>query len=399
MTRRHDLDVLRVLAFGLLILYHVAMIYVAEWDFHIKSRHTSEALQWPMIFVNRWRMSLLFLLSGLAVGLALARIAQAPGRFAARRSWRLLLPLGFAMVTTVPVQAYCEALANGVIEPGFGAFMARYLQFRPWPEGGFAGAEFGVTWNHLWYLVYLWVYSLVLALLLPLLRTGPGRWLAASPLAPGRWRGAVLVLLPSLWLLACLYWLAPRFPSTHALLDDWANHAQYLPVFLFGAAAARSQGFWDEVLRLRRRLLVVALLSVGVYLTLRWLGRNLTPDQAAAFPDWNWRAISAGAHALYRWTALLCILAYGYLWLNRPYRWLPYANQAVYPWYILHQSLIVPLAFALGALALPGWLESALVLGGTVLGCAVLHELVIRRVRWLHPLFGVEIATGRRRAG
>lgn len=390
MTRRHDLDVLRVLAFGLLILYHVAMVYVAGWDFHIKSSHTSEALQWPMIFVNRWRLSLLFLLSGLAVGLAMARVAQAPGRFAARRSGRLLLPLVFAMVTTVPVQAYCEALANGVIEPGFVAFMARYLQFRPWSEGGFAGAEFGVTWNHLWYLAYLWAYSLVLASMLALTRTAAGRRLAASSSAPGRWRGAVLVVLPSSWLLACLYWLAPRFPSTHALLDDWANHAQYLPVFLFGAAVAQSQGFWDEVLRLRRRLLVIALLSIGVYMALRWLGRTLTPAQAAQLPDWNWRAISAGTHALYCWTALLCILGYGYAWLDRPYRWLPYATQAVYPWYILHQSLLVPLAFALGAIALPGWLEFSLVLGGTVAGCALLHEFLIRRVRWLHPLFGVE---------
>ena len=389
MTRRHDIDVLRTLAFGLLILYHVAMVYVAEWGFHIKSSHTSEFLQWPMIFVNRWRMSLLFLLSGLAVGLALARLAQGPGRFAARRSWRLLLPLAFGMIATVPVQAYCEALANGVIEPGFTAFMGRYLQFQPWPEGGFAGARYGVTWNHLWYLVYLWAYSMLLALMLPLLRTGPGRRLADSGLAPGRWRGVGLVLLPAAYLLVCLYWLAPRFPSTHSLFDDWANHAQYLPVFLFGAAVARAQGFWEELLRLRRRLLALALTSIAVYLGLRWLGRTLTPEQAAAFPDWNWRAISDGAHVLYRWTALLSILGYGYRYLNRPYGWLPYANQAVYPWYILHQSLIVPLAFVLGALALPGWLEFGLVLGGTVLGCALLHEFVIRRLRWLRPLFGI----------
>src|SRR5690606_35672080 len=72
MTRRHDIDVLRTLAFGLLILYHVGMVYVADWGFHVKSSHQSQLLQWPMIFVNRWRMSLLFLLSGLTVGLVVA---------------------------------------------------------------------------------------------------------------------------------------------------------------------------------------------------------------------------------------------------------------------------------------------------------------------------------------
>ena len=70
MNRRHDIDALRVLAFGLLILYHAGMLYVArssDWDFHLKSSHLAEWLQYPMLFLNRWRMELLFLISGLAV--------------------------------------------------------------------------------------------------------------------------------------------------------------------------------------------------------------------------------------------------------------------------------------------------------------------------------------------
>lgn len=69
MTRRHDIDALRVFAFALLILYHTAMAYVDDWGFHLKSLHTAEWLQWPMVFVNRWRMSLLFLISGIAIAL------------------------------------------------------------------------------------------------------------------------------------------------------------------------------------------------------------------------------------------------------------------------------------------------------------------------------------------
>src|SRR5690554_3056190 len=66
-TRRHDIDALRVIAFGLLILYHVGMFYVADWGWHIKSAYLAEWLQHPMLLLNRWRMSLLFLVSGLAV--------------------------------------------------------------------------------------------------------------------------------------------------------------------------------------------------------------------------------------------------------------------------------------------------------------------------------------------
>ncbi|MFY1079749.1 acyltransferase family protein, partial [Escherichia coli] len=85
----------RVFAFALLILYHTAMAYVDDWGFHLKSMHTAEWLQWPMLFVNRWRMSLLFLISGIAI--ALMRPEGRLLRFAGLRTWRLLLPLLFGM--------------------------------------------------------------------------------------------------------------------------------------------------------------------------------------------------------------------------------------------------------------------------------------------------------------
>lgn len=64
MNRRHDIDALRVFAFALLILYHTGMAYVGDWGFHLKGSFTTDALQWPMRLLNGWRMSLLFLISG-----------------------------------------------------------------------------------------------------------------------------------------------------------------------------------------------------------------------------------------------------------------------------------------------------------------------------------------------
>ena len=79
------------------------------------------------------------------------------------RSWRLLLPLVFGMLVVVPIQPYAEGVANGLVQPGFLAFLARYYAAPTWPEGAFAGWEHGFTWNHLWYLAYLWSYTLVFA--------------------------------------------------------------------------------------------------------------------------------------------------------------------------------------------------------------------------------------------
>src|SRR5687767_4090773 len=100
MNRRHDIDALRALAFGLLILYHLAMVYIQEWGFHVKSTYTTQAIELPMLFVNRWRMDLIFLVSGVATAFMLRRTPL--GAFLPGRLWRLFLPLAFGIAVVVP---------------------------------------------------------------------------------------------------------------------------------------------------------------------------------------------------------------------------------------------------------------------------------------------------------
>lgn len=375
MTRRHDLDALRVLAILSLIAYHCGMLYVAEWGWHIKSSYLQEWLQWPMLAMNRWRMSLLFLISGLAIGLY--QPERAPGRFALLRTWRLFLPLVFGMLVIVPVQAYCQGVVNGTVDPGYGAFLLRYWELRPWPEGGFDGAEYGVTWNHLWYLAYLWVYSLVLVALLPLLRSGAGRRLQAALCGLRGWR---LALLPALPLVAYMNGLLPYFESTNALLDDWFQHAQFFTVFLYGFLLARDAGFWAELSRLRRPLGWAAVALLLVYVPSLKLG--LAQDEAVL-------VLMRCLRGLIVWVVLLAILAWARHALDRPFRWLPYASEAVYPWYVIHQSATVLLAYWLVPLELGAWREAVLVVLGTLAACALGHE-IIRRIGVLRPLFGLK---------
>lgn len=376
MNRRHDIDALRVFAFGLLILYHCAMLWVHDWGWHVKSTYQAEWLQAPMLFTNRWRMSLLFLLSGIAIGLAGMR--GGIGRFAGLRTWRLLLPLAFGMFMIVPVQAYCQGVMNGIVQPGFVDFMIRYWQVRPWPQGAFDGWEYGITWNHLWYLAYLWVYTVILCALVPWLESARGAkfraWLT-------HWRGPWLVLVPALPFAVYLLTLAPLFKPTNDLLHDWFQHAMYFTVFLYGWVMARDDALWDEIRRLRKATLVVALCAFAAYFTLI----EVLPDDA---PE-AWVAVIRIARALYLWTALLTILGWATVYLDRPFPWLARANESVYPWYVLHQSVIVLLAYWLVPLRLGPVAEVVLVIGGTVLACWLLVELV-RRVAILRPLFGMK---------
>lgn len=373
-ARRHDIDAMRALAFALVILYHLGMYYVADWPWHLKSAHTAQWLQWPMRLLNPWRMDLVFLLSG--VSLALLVRGRTPTELLRARATRLMLPLAFGMAVVVPYQAYAQGVANGLVAPGFGAFLLRYLgPGAPWPPGAFGGSEFGITWNHLWYLPYLFVYTAVVVLALPWLRRGGGRRLRAAVCSL---RGGWLLLVPALPLMAYAHGLAPRFPATHDLLHDGYLHARYFTVFALGCCLGPDAGLWSELARLRRVALLAALASALAVVAWR----------LDAFGDAS-RLLGSVLRGLYPWTTMVAVLGLGHAHLNRPWRWLGWANESVYPWYVLHQTLIIVAAAWLAPWALGPVAEPALLLAATVGGCWLMNDLLIRRLRGLRPLFGL----------
>jgi len=385
MNRRHDIDALRVLAFGLLILYHLGMLYVgptSDWTFHLKSSYIADWLRYPMLASNFWRMDLLFLISGMAVHFLRGRLTLPA--LAWKRTTRLLLPLLFSMAVVIPIQPYVQGVANGLVAPGFGHFLLRYWTGGPWPEGAFDGWRYGFTWNHLWYLPYVWIYTLLLIALLPALESGPGQRIIA---ALHRLRGWPLLLLPALPLFAYNLLLAARFPQTHALIGDWYAHAGYATVFFYGYIIGTHPALWSELARLRHRSLGMAVFCFAAFVLMDQMHDALHLS-ASVMPPYH--LCMRALRFLYMWGTIAAVLGWGHHYLNRPFRWLPYAREAVFPWYILHQSVMLALAYWLIPLKLGPVLEPTLTLLGTVAGCALLHEYVIRRTRWLRPLFGLD---------
>ncbi len=158
------LDWLRILAFGLLVFYHVGMYYVS-WDFHVKSPHAGHAIEPLMRLTNPWRMDLLFLVSGAATSFMLLRDGTS-GRWLQLRAGRLLIPLLFGILVVVPPQSWLEVAQKYHYAGGYANFWGLYLAHFQ----GFCDAAGQClilpSWNHLWFLPYLFLYTLLLWLVL-----------------------------------------------------------------------------------------------------------------------------------------------------------------------------------------------------------------------------------------
>ena len=382
MQRRLDIDRVRVLAFGLLVLYHVGMYYVS-WDWHVKSPHAGPALEPLMLLTSPWRMSLLFVVSGVATAFLLAKANRGDGRFLGRRSWRLLLPLLFGMYVVVPPQVYYELVEKvpGGFHASYAAFMATYLR-----GGDFYCAAPGdcvdaPTWNHLWFLAYLWTYTVALWLLLklaPAAMQSVGGWLGRRLSGPGA------LLWPMAWLALARLALAGRFESTHDLVDDWYNHAQYLPMFLLGYLLAFSAGFWEALQRHRKVALGIALAGYAV-ITGVWYFSGYSDEVP---PPEGLRMLLRLVWGINQWCAIAAMFGYAYRLRDVDSPALRYLTPAVFPVYILHQTVIVALAHEAKPLALPPLLEGPLLVVLTFAACFGGYEL-IRRIPVLRPLFGL----------
>jgi hypothetical protein len=219
------------------------------------------------------------------------------------------------------------------------------------------------TYNHMWFVAYLIVYTLVLVLLLPLLRRIPR---GISVLISGPW----LLIAPWLFMAALRLTLFPVFGETHAFIDDWYLHALYFPIFLLGFAVAKHQPFFDACVQWRWVALAIALASwAGLVAYFAAHPEGVDP------PEWL-RATMRGVRELDAWCAIVAAIGFAHRHLRTadgPARRL--LTQAIFPFYLIHQTIIVVAGHHLDNLGLPLLVEAPLLLGATALGCWAFYDL------------------------
>jgi hypothetical protein len=378
-ARRYDLDWLRIIAIITLLFYHTGMLYVLSWDWHIKSTAQSAPMKEVMRWLHQWRMPLLFFISGAGTFFALKR--RTYGSYAGERVRRLFVPLLFGMFAIVPSQIYYEWVFKGWFTGSYIDFYPKVLEFQPYRDGIKSGA---FSWHHLWFILYLFNYALISIPLYRWLKSSSGQRFTDRVMRQTGRRGGALWFAAILVVSQLL--LKPFFPEeTHGLYNDWAYFVKNLLLFWAGYLLTSRPDF-AELFARQRRLFLYAMLGC----TALFYGLVFIWDDGPISEDILEPIYTVTVNCL-TWFSVLATIGYGYRYLNVNRPMLPQLNEAVYPFYILHQTVIIVIGYYVltrtGLGVYDGFLVVSLSSG---LVCVAIYLLLIRPFRLTRFLFGLK---------
>lgn len=342
-SRRYDIDWLRVIAIGLLLIYHVAIGF-QSWGImigFITNEKPWASLWIPMMLLNVWRIPLLFFVSGMGVYFAMQKKNWI--QLIAERSGRILIPFLFGVFVIFPVSLFI------------------WRNYYQWSQ------HYDPNPGHLWFLGNIFVYVLMLSPVFFYLKKNVDgkvasaiKWIFSNPLG--------LLLVMGVSVVEALL-VKPVPYELYAM--TW--HGFYLGfiAFFFGFCFVLSgDGFLKMILKGRWLFLLIAI----VLFAIRYQLQMKFPVYLIPIESANW---------------IFAVLAFGYKYLNKPSKTLSYLSQAAYPVYILHMIFLFLGSWLLFPLNIDVHLKFILVLTFTWIGCFAAYEL-IRRIPIVRALFGLK---------
>lgn len=318
-------------------------------------------------FLNQWFMPLFFFISGTGTWFALNR--RSAGQYLRERFNRLFVPLLFGCLAIVPPQVYYELRSDPT-------YSFSYLQFYPSFFSHF-------TWAHLWFVIYLFVFSIVALPLFIYLKSPNGRktvdliadfctrpgiiFLVGIPI------GLIEVALRGKW----------GF-GNYNLIDDWSDVCYYLAFFILGYLLSLDTRFGKVVDQHWKLSLGLAISLMIVMFTAGFSGFD--PPQGYSL---NYMGLIF-VHGLRAWLWLVGILGFARSRLNFKTPFLTYASEAAYPFYILHQSVIIAVGFYVVRWSIGASGKFLAVFAIALTLTCILYELFVRRTNITRFLFGMK---------
>jgi len=374
LTRRYDVDWLRVLGMMVVFLFHNARFFDTD-GWHVKSARTTEAVTIIVIVLVQWMMPLFFILSGIGAYHALAH--QSGRQYVASRFKRLVVPLLFGIfVIIAPWQVYLERVSHNQYSGSFWGWYPHYF------EGWFGlGGNFAWMGVHLWYLEFLFVFSMIALPLFLYLQSPSGIPLLGALSRLLSKPGAIFLFAVPI---AFMEFLANSPALKGGLLSQrgfggWSL-LPYLAIFIIGFVLGAGAGMAKIMERHRFAGLLVGILTWGVVWVL--VKEHNLPESSVTF---------AALRGLLCWAHLIAICGFASRHLRFSNGFLKYANEAVLPFYILHQTIILTVGYYVLRLDTRLWIEYLIIATISFIVIMALYELLIRRINFLRFLFGLKI--------
>ncbi|MGW4656212.1 acyltransferase family protein [Streptomyces sp. NPDC004279] len=386
--RRPELDAIRMLVVIGLVFFHSALVFAADDDFYVKNAETTEAIMIIAGFGVVWAMPLLFLISGLGVWHSLQR--RGAGGFVRERLLRLGVPLVFATLALNPLPQWLRLRsADADYHESYLGFLPRFYDVHLEPEEFpflVQGEHFET--GHLWFVVLLLAFSLMLA---PFHRWLPRERVRriGDRVAEATLHRRGVVFLPALAFAAiCAF---ARLEEDYAGWHRWS----YLLFFVAGFVLATDDRFRTAM---RRDAATAA-----------WLGALLFAAAGPGFaladePFTEMTALATASRALFGAAGWCLVVAIpGLLDRRRPAqpraapnptpttrrRLYGYLAAAVLPLYVLHQPIVVAVAYFVVGWSAPILVEYVVLVVISLILTLTAYELLVRRTRATRFLFGM----------
>jgi len=383
LERRYDIDWLRIIAIFLVFIYHGTRFFDAE-DWHLRNAETSPMITGYMSFLTAIGMPLFFTIAGLgtfyAMGFLEAR--EIRGRnYVFLRFIRLMIPFAIGLVTHITIQVYLERISTGVFSGSFFKFYPTYFN----GLYGFNGGNFAFYGHHLWFLVLLFIFTLLTYNLFSFMRKEKRR--------KGMAKFAKFFTIPGMIYLFPLPLFFLEFIYTIFLTDiprfgGW-NIISLLILYIYGFILAYDKQFKETIKRHVKVSFFIGILSavtLGILINYKFDELFITPPEGFSYIIllfWFFRSIFA-------WSWLIVILYAGEKYLNKESKARKYLNELVLPFYILHQTLLIVIGFFIIGLNIAIIWKYLIIISSSSAGIFLLL-IIIREFNSLRFLFGMRV--------
>ncbi len=316
--RRYDLDWLRVIAILAVYIHHIGMPFNGD-KFHIMNSESSKVLDDIMVFFEQFRLPLLFLISGTGTMFAFSKRTWI--QFLKERSKRLIIPLIFGIFFIVPPQTYFEHITT------YSSYIDVYK------NGSFET-------NHLWFIENLFIMSVFLIPFILLLRSSKfDKIMQALDAITIRKHGLLLWTIP---LIIITLLLKKVYPNDSKDITNLSSTFYYGYFFISGMLFTRSNNSWNHLKLHRQFNFASFLISIILFYVYYFIPSEYISPYISLSNRWSlWYLVCA----LVSWTFVITMLGYGQVWFHKKSVLLKKCNEAIYPFYILHQTIIIVLGY------------------------------------------------------